>query len=202
LQYTFTMPAYGVTVTATFRVAPHPDRQAVDEAKYVIEHADFAVAMSTANTQEGVRERLVGLINTLLAGKGVTISLNDVTVSSFTAATAGTDNAPAGVNGSFTFTITLAKGGHTASASTSGTVTVSDPSANEAMQGIASLHAVRTSDGLLLRGLVAGEAFSLYSVSGQLHYTAKATDSEQRVRLNQRGVYIVVSGNRRVKAVY
>jgi hypothetical protein len=125
--YTFTMPAYGVTVAATFRVAPHPDGQAVDDAKYVIEHASFAVAQSSANTQEGVREWLVSYINTLLRSKGVTISLNDVTVSSFTAATAGTDNVPAGVNGSFT--ITLTKGGHTAAASTSGTVTAGSPSA-------------------------------------------------------------------------
>jgi hypothetical protein len=39
-------------------------------------------------------------------------------------------------------------------------------------------------------------------MSGQLVYNGRAIAPEQFVPLNVRGIYIAVSGNRRVKAVY
>ncbi|MDR2138891.1 MAG: hypothetical protein LBP50_05025, partial [Tannerella sp.] len=44
---------------------------------------------------------------------GVTVTASNITVTGFTAATAGTASSPSGANGSFTFTVTLTKGGST-----------------------------------------------------------------------------------------
>jgi hypothetical protein len=64
------------------------------------------------------------------------------------------------------------------------------------------LIAVSTSNGLLVCGLAPGEVFSIYNMSGQLHFKGKATATEELVPLRERGIYIVVAGERRVKAVY
>ncbi|MDR1368862.1 MAG: hypothetical protein LBJ72_01860 [Dysgonamonadaceae bacterium] len=47
-----------------------------------------------------------------------------------------------------------------------------------------------------------GKTFAVYNVSGQLIYSGRATAQEQRVPLNVRGIYIVASGNQRVKVAY
>ncbi|MDR3217474.1 MAG: hypothetical protein LBU22_00585, partial [Dysgonamonadaceae bacterium] len=56
--------------------------------------------------------------------------------------------------------------------------------------------------GLLITGLVQGESFRTYNLQGQLIYQGKATATEERVPLRERGVYIVTAGNGTVKAVY
>jgi hypothetical protein len=66
----------------------------------------------------------------------------------------------------------------------------------------AKLYAVPTGRGLLVRGLVPGETFAVYNLYGQLIYSGKATDGEHSVPLNARGVYVITSGSRRVKAVW
>jgi hypothetical protein len=66
----------------------------------------------------------------------------------------------------------------------------------------AKLQTISTDGGLQLRGLVPGETFSIYHISGHLHFKGKATATGQTVQLRERGIYIVVSGNHRVKAVY
>jgi hypothetical protein len=65
-----------------------------------------------------------------------------------------------------------------------------------------TLQAISTDGGLQVRGLVPGEVFSIYNLSGQLVYNGNATAPEQFVPLNVRGIYIVASGNQRIKTVY
>jgi anti-sigma28 factor (negative regulator of flagellin synthesis)/lipopolysaccharide export LptBFGC system permease protein LptF len=55
---------------------------------------------------------------------------------------------------------------------------------------------------LHVSGLVEGEVLSVYNMRGQLVYNGKATTAEQRINLRERGIYVVVSGNRRVKTAY
>ncbi|MDR0833994.1 MAG: hypothetical protein LBN93_07435, partial [Candidatus Symbiothrix sp.] len=66
----------------------------------------------------------------------------------------------------------------------------------------AKLQAISTDGGLQVSGLVHGEMLSIYNTSGQLVYNGNATAPEQFVPLNVRGIYIVASGNQRIKAVY
>jgi hypothetical protein len=122
-SYSFTMPAYGVTVTATFGELPNPDRDAVLAAKSLIESATFTVPQATANTQAAVGSWLVDIINNLIQDTGVSISASGLAVSDFTGATAGTAAVPEGVNGSFSLRVSLAKGDQSATAANSGTVT-------------------------------------------------------------------------------
>lgn len=105
---TFTMPAYGVTVVATFS---DPD-EAVNAAKELIETAAYTVAQAMANTETAVQSWLVGQINALpgMDATGITVTADDITLNSFTAAVEGTSDSPPGTNGDFTFTVSLVKG--------------------------------------------------------------------------------------------
>lgn len=120
---TFTMPAYAVTVTATFSELPNPDRDAVEDAEWLIEHAGFTAPQSAAGTTTGVRIWLVDAINILIYSTCISVTINDVTVSGFTSVVAGTESQPAGTNGSFRFSVSLAKGGYNATATNSGVIT-------------------------------------------------------------------------------
>jgi hypothetical protein len=113
--YTFAMPAYDVTVEATFLPTSQLSaQQDVNSARSLIENATFSVPQSTANTSAGVRTWLVQQINSLITSTGVTVSASDITVSNFTEATSGTAASSSGTDGSFTFTVSLAKNGATA----------------------------------------------------------------------------------------
>jgi hypothetical protein len=81
-------------------------------------------------------------------------------------------------------------------------VTVSSATGIEDVSPSATLYAVPSSDGLQVCGLVPDEVFSIYNISGQLLFSGKATAAEQLVLLRERGVYIVTTGNRSVRAVY
>ncbi|MDR2809340.1 MAG: T9SS type A sorting domain-containing protein, partial [Tannerellaceae bacterium] len=65
-----------------------------------------------------------------------------------------------------------------------------------------TLRVIATGDGFWITGLVPGETLSLYNMQGQLIHQNKANATEQRISLRVRGVYIAVSGERRVKAAY
>ncbi|MCL2651326.1 MAG: InlB B-repeat-containing protein [Candidatus Azobacteroides sp.] len=69
---TFTMPDYGVTVTATFK------KTVVEIAKDDIESASYRLTQATANTESDIKEELVSLINALIAPTGITISTSDI----------------------------------------------------------------------------------------------------------------------------
>ena len=99
----------------------------ISAAKGLIEGGIYTVAQATANTEAEVKTWLVSQINTLtgMAATDITVAEGDITVSDFTAATVGAVGTPAGTNGSFSFTVTLNKGGGTQQTTTSlsGTIT-------------------------------------------------------------------------------
>jgi hypothetical protein len=115
----FVMPAHDVTVEATFRKTA--GQTALEEARKTVENATYTVAQTTANTATDVKTWLDAQIAALLTGTSITAS--GLTVSAFTAAETGTEGSPAGVNGSFSFTLTLTNSaGATLTAGKSGTV--------------------------------------------------------------------------------
>jgi hypothetical protein len=108
---------FSITVTA----AANPDLEAVNAVKALIEAGTYTVAQATANDEATVNSWLVEQINALpgMSDTGITISESDITLNSFTAAvTDATD-------GSFSFTVSLAKGNSQAAASKDGTITFS-----------------------------------------------------------------------------
>jgi hypothetical protein len=81
--------------------------------------------------------------------------------------------------------------------------------------GIENLRVDIVNEGILIQGILPGEMLSVYNMQGRLVYhngtnatrsrdAARhvSTTTEQRVPLHVRGVYIVVSGEQRMKAVY
>ncbi|GHV30515.1 hypothetical protein FACS1894177_03220 [Bacteroidia bacterium] len=124
--YTFVMPTYNVTVNATFKKTA--DQLSAEAAKTAIEGMNnVTVAQATANTEEAVKTWLAGQINDLagMSATGITVTASDITLSGFTAATAGNAGNHSGTNGSFTFTVSLQKGNSTTvtTASKNGTIT-------------------------------------------------------------------------------
>jgi hypothetical protein len=188
------------------------DKEAVEAAKAAIEGGTYQVAQATANETESIKTWLVNTLNTLFGQshdmqlRSATSIDGDVTVTAITPATTGTESNPSGVNGAFTFTVTLNRGASNATATVSSGVIIATPYSSitgiEDVPQPAKLYAVSTGSGLQVHGLVPGEVFSIYNISGQLQFKGKATATEQLVPLRERGVYIVVSGNRRVKTVY
>jgi hypothetical protein len=55
----------------------------------------------------------------------------------------------------------------------------------------AVLRIVSESDGIFISGLTPGETFSIYTLQGQLVYEGKATSPEERIYLQDKGVYIL-----------
>jgi hypothetical protein len=84
---------------------------------------------------------------------------------------------------------------------TSDSGTSADP-APAAQSPAGGVRAASVSGALVITGLVEGERFCIYNLQGQLVYRGKASASEERVPLRNRGVYIVTAGNGVAKAVY
>ncbi|GAB6394924.1 MAG: S-layer homology domain-containing protein [Bacteroidales bacterium] len=70
------------------------------------------------------------------------------------------------------------------------------------VEGTGTLHAAPEDNGLLITGLTPGETFCVYNLQGQLCYRGEAHSGNKRIYLQQKGIYIVVAGERKVKAVY
>ena len=111
------MPEFDVTVRATFKkTQAQLNKEAVEEAKAAIEGGSFSVVQTTANTEAEVKEWLINTLNVLFGQshniqfRSAEFIVGDVAITSFTPAIAGTETNPEGVNGSFTFTVTLTKG--------------------------------------------------------------------------------------------
>jgi hypothetical protein len=143
--YTFTMPAFAVTVRATFRKTQATlDAEAVAAAKAAIEGGAYRVAQATANDEAGVRTWLVNTLNVLFGhSHGVEFRSSeaspltaDVTVTAVTPAAAGTETAPAGTDGAFSFTVPLSKGGSSAVATVATGVIVAMPHASTPVKRI------------------------------------------------------------------
>jgi hypothetical protein len=86
--------------------------------------------------------------------------------------------------------------------SASVTVTITGTVGNEAIEGAQSLKAWTQNGILHVSGLTVGKPWSVYNISGVLVYHGLADSDEADVSLPVRGMYIVTSGNRAVKAVY
>lgn len=116
------------TITATPYVKS-ADQQAVEAAAGIISAASYTVDQDTANTQAAVKGWLTDTINAAagMDGTGITVSADDITFTSggFRPAVAGDSSQP-GINGSFRFTVHLAKGQAQATAGPKdGTITAS-----------------------------------------------------------------------------
>ncbi|MDR3193935.1 MAG: cadherin-like beta sandwich domain-containing protein, partial [Tannerella sp.] len=200
---TFTMPAYGVTVTATFR---NPGLEAVTAVQGLINGmTGITVDQATANTAAALKTWLAEQINRLagMSATGITVTAADITVSGFVPAVAGTSGSPAGTNGSFTFTVSLSGGGGsvTTTAKTAVIAATEMPTGTEEVASTA-LSARAADGGLKVSGLIPGELLSLYNMQGQTVYKGKAIAGEQHIPLYGHGVYVVVNGNRTAKAAY
>ena len=116
---TFTMPSFDVTVDVTFTKTT--DQLAVETAIGLIDGlSNTTVLQETANTEAAVKTWLANQINALpgMSVTGITVNANDITISGFSAATAGIASNPSGTNGSFTFFVTLTKIGSATEQST------------------------------------------------------------------------------------
>ncbi|MDL2244565.1 zinc-dependent metalloprotease [Parabacteroides sp. OttesenSCG-928-J18] len=128
---TFTMPKYGVTVTALFtKTQEKQDEEAVEAAVEAVEGGTYRVAQTAGNTEESLRTWLVNTLNNLFGSShkvefrsSGSSMVGNVEILSFSPAVAGTKESPDGRNGSFTYTVTLMLGATTLSTeTTSGTI--------------------------------------------------------------------------------
>ena len=105
---TFPMPAFDVTVEATFKKTA--DQINVEDALQLINDMfNISLLQTTANTETDVITELVQLINDLpgMNATGITLTAADISVNGFTEAVEGTPTSLSGTNGSFTFVVTL-----------------------------------------------------------------------------------------------
>ena len=115
---TFTMPAYDVSISATFeKTQDTMDAEAVAAAEAAITGGTYHIAQLTANDAGGVKTWLINTLNQLF-GQTHGLQLRSspipidalVEVTTITPAIAGTEDNPNGINGAFTFTVTLTRG--------------------------------------------------------------------------------------------
>ena len=199
---TFTMPAFDVTVTATFQ---KNDLQSVwQQVKALIESAAYTVPQSSANTAAGLQYALAAIINDLiskdptLAALGFTVSASDIVVYSFTPATSGDSVLPAGTNGVFDFRVSPPNLNNSAYAT--GVITAS-PVGNESLRA-SSLRAWTIDGTLHVSGLTAGETWRVHNLAGTLIYQGIAANGgEAKQPLPARGIYIVTGGKAVIKVI-
>ena len=185
---------FPATANAPVIIIPNPDPDpAPDPTIYVT-----GVRLNIDSLEAIVGDDAVKLVATVFPRfatyKGVSWSTSDPLV-----ATVDYDGVVNFVGaGTATITATTSDGGYTVDC----VVRVGSDTGTEDVSASATLYAAASSDGLRLFGLVPGEAFRIYNVSGQLLFRGKATAVEAFVPLREHGVYVVTSGNRSVKAAY
>lgn len=111
------------TVDTPYTLAPYDatqDNADITAAKVAIEGATYAANQAEAGDATAAATKAQGLVNAL-ALEGTTAT---VVPGAFTTAVAGTPGTPAGTNGSFTFTVTINKGGGTEQTSEQQTMTI------------------------------------------------------------------------------
>lgn len=96
------------------------DNADITAAKNAIEGASYTAQQTAVTTSAQAKNAVLGIINGL-GMNGVTASINEV---AFTVAAAGTPGAASGTNGSYTFTVTLSKGGGTQQTTAARTLTI------------------------------------------------------------------------------
>ena len=98
-------------------------REDMEDAKKLIENRSYTVAQGEAVDAAAVKSWLAGEIAALPDLSATGVIVGEITVTSFTPATAGNAGKPNGTNGSFAFTVALSKGDGTDQAISSGSIT-------------------------------------------------------------------------------
>ncbi|GHV49041.1 hypothetical protein FACS1894181_06680 [Bacteroidia bacterium] len=174
----FTMPAFDVTVSASFSEnlppEPDPDAVALDAMIYSIRDLHVNVPQEEANTESEVADWLKAYLARLFEDKGWDISVQTLTVVNFFPATAGTRTDMPGTNGSFSFFAMLRKGYVTdRTYNMDGTVTATPytiPTGNESAEVPTSVYFRNHT--LYICSPVA-EIIEVYSFSGAKLFSAK-----------------------------
>jgi hypothetical protein len=198
---TFVMPEGGATITATFKKTR--DHLDLDDAVRRIESVSLVLAQEEVNTQDAALAWLVERLNSAVQGTGVVVPERNIWMYNFSTAVAGTSRQPAGRDGGFSANVSLSKNGVYANLSISGTITATPfiPTDIDAPQS-GKLNAFVQNGVLRVSGLVGGETWSVYHVSGRLIRGQVATGSEATLPLAVRGVYLVRTGKALLKVVY
>ena len=190
----FAMPAYNVTVSATFKKTAA--QSLWEKAREIIENAVYVVSQEAANTEDEVCAYLADYINNLLkdAGIGLTVTCGDIWIqSSFTSAVAGVQN------GTFSFFV-MPQGVYGSNINNG--VIVATTVGNEQLTPNNEQLKGYVQNGLLyVSGLTVGQMWSVYNILGALIYKCIVTDVGARhaLPLPGRGVYIVQSENSVIK---
>ncbi|GHT36776.1 hypothetical protein FACS189435_0410 [Bacteroidia bacterium] len=174
----FTMPAFDVTVSASFSEnlppEPDPDAVALDGFIYTIRNLHVNVPQEEANTESTVADWLKAYLARLFQDKGWDITVQKLTVVNFFPATAGTRTDVPGTNGSFSFFAMLRKGYVTdRTYNMDGTVTATrytTPVGNESVEVGTSVYFRNHT--LYICSPVA-ETIEVYSFSGAKLFSAK-----------------------------
>ena len=212
LTRTFAMPAFNVTVDATF--AKTAAQTLWEQALAIIEAAAYNVPQSAVATEADLRVWLADYINSLLAAANIplTVASSDIYVTSGSLAAAAANlylkagsfaaAAASSADGSFTFFVLPS--GVTGSTLLSGTI-VAHATANEQLTMNNEPLKACVADGVLyVSGVTTGQTLRVFNVMGKLIYYGIASDIETQciASLPSRGVYIVTDGKATVKIVY
>ncbi len=203
----FSMPTHDVTITAAFQKTQATlDAETFAAAKTAIETAIYTIDQANANTETEIEAWLIHTLN------GMFDETHDIgfqpIVTDITPAIAGDQDKPNGSEGSFSFSVTLTL---TYNAAIMTTETISGNIKATFYKETAStdinLQANRINtyvqNGVLhIIGLIAGESWSIYNLSGIGVYQGVATSSEEKIDLSAKGVYILKSGNQIFKILY
>jgi hypothetical protein len=173
---TFTMPAYDVTIEATFaKTQEQEEIEALEKARTAIEGGTFFAAQMVANVDESLRTWLVNTLNTLFGQahgiqfRSATLMDAEVTLTSVTPAIAGTEENPEGTNGSFTFTVTLTNGNNNATTQQTTGVIIATPYSGIEVKSIEMLNLSELTVYINNTGNVE---------TGRLTFTLSGTDAE------------------------
>ena len=214
--WTFTVTAHDTIATQNYTIkvsiAPDPaagNKKDVAAAKTAIQAQTWAVGQATANTETSVKTWIEDQLATMakdLNGVVCTVSMTD-----FTAATAGNSTNENGANGSFTFTVSLSKGDKTGDIATStyaddmvtginGTITATPYQAKSYMVSVTASPA----EG----GTVSGGG--TYTENASVTVTATAKNDYHFVKWMEGGTEVskdtsynfIITGNRTLVAVF
>jgi hypothetical protein len=198
------MPLYPVTITAVFRKLD--GQLSVEAAAKAIINSSFAAPQSAALHEAALKDWLIFQVNELLKSKSPGVAIKDATTTldNFTPATAGTSVNPGGIDGSFTFSLWLSRGGGEATVNHSGVITATPYAPPTAITALPSstLRAGVTGGVLHLSGLTPGETLRLYNLRGLLLHQSRATAAGLSIPLAERGLYILIAGGKTLKIMY
>lgn len=109
--------------TSGLSVECQANRDDIEAAKKIIERHVYTVEQEKAGNEEAVRNWLGETIAALPGFGDTDVTVGEVRITAFSAATEGTADNPDGTNGSFTFTLLLSKKNSESSAGGLGTIT-------------------------------------------------------------------------------